>query len=210
MSIHENIKPTRMELKNIKEHLELTTNGFELLKNKNDALINELSNIRRDINSKKKELQNQMNEAYNNIDIASSKLGLTNIKYLAVSTNDAKNITLKDKKIMGVKVKQITFEKFERNFVERGYNIYDSNISLDNAALSFEKALPHILEIGEKKHNIITISDEVKKTNRKVNSLESIILPELRKTIKTITGKIAEREREEFIRIKKVKSWISR
>ena len=210
MPINENIKPTRMELKKAKEQMNLTKKGFELLRDKNDALVAELSKTRKDLESKKNATGLLMDDAYRKLDLASSRLGLANIKYLAISSRPSKDVDIIEKKIMGVKIKHISFESFERNFMERGYNIHDSNMSLDNAALSFENTLPSLLEIGEKEHNMRTISEEVKKTNRKVNSLETLIIPELFSDIKTITSKLEERGREEFTRIKKVKAKVSR
>lgn len=209
MSIHENLNPTRTELKSVTDRKNLTQKGHSLLKEKNDALISELSQSIKDIKEKKMQLRVSLESSYKSLDTAVEHLGFVNTKYLAYSSKPAKKIDVSDRKIMGVKLKKIAFEAFERNFVERGYNIHDSNLSLDNAALSFEKAMPLVLETGERTHNAEILSDEIKKTNRKVNMLETVIIPRLIKDIKSISNKIDDREREEFTRIKKVKSWVS-
>ncbi|MBD3182512.1 V-type ATP synthase subunit D, partial [Candidatus Poribacteria bacterium] len=54
------------------------------------------------------------------------------------------------------------------------------------------------------------LAAEIRKTQRRVNALENIFIPEYEETVKAIEEVLEENEREEFIRKKKVKSVLER
>ena len=47
---------------------------------------------------------------------------------------------------------------------------------------------------------------EIKKTQRRVNALENIFIPEFREIIKFIQDTLEERERETFFQLKRIKT----
>ena len=208
MSLGEKRKPTRTELKKINNELELTKTGHDLLKLKNEAMLLEIINILEKMKEHNKTLIEQTNKAEDNLFKALSVHGLTGAKYLAASVKENKGIAIEKKRIMGVKLNRITTKDFERKFNERGYNLRDSSMELDKAADSFEKLLPELLKIGEMKSNTVILKKEIKKTNRKVNTLKHTIIPQLSRERKTIISHLEERSREDFIRIKHTKNRI--
>jgi V/A-type H+-transporting ATPase subunit D len=54
------------------------------------------------------------------------------------------------------------------------------------------------------------LANEIKKTQRRVNALENIFIPDYQQTVKAIEEVLEENDREEFIRKKKVKSVLTK
>jgi V/A-type H+/Na+-transporting ATPase subunit D len=52
------------------------------------------------------------------------------------------------------------------------------------------------------------LGEELQKTNRRVNALESFVIPELQAQVKFIFSSLDERAREDHFRLKKVKKKI--
>ena len=54
--------------------------------------------------------------------------------------------------------------------------------------------------------NIFRLADAVKKTQKRANALSNILIPQFEATVKFITEALDEKEREDFTRLKVVKS----
>ena len=65
-------------------------------------------------------------------------------------------------------------------------------------------------KLAELKVSIMRLAREVKKTIRKVNALEKIVIPDDEETIRFMRDRIEEAERESFILLKVVKDRMER
>ncbi len=206
--ISEGMKPTRTQLKELKETLALSHKGHELLEEKNEALMLEHFTMSKDMELKKKDSQKKISEAFIGLEKAQETIGHVETRYLGASVADAGLIKIDNKKIMGINLLKIDAPDFSRDILERGYNIADSNAFLDNAAHLFEESLPKILKVGEIDSNSRILKKEIAKTRRKVTALEDFIIPSLKTDSNFIIEKLEERAREDFVRTKKVKNKI--
>ena len=62
-----------------------------------------------------------------------------------------------------------------------------------------------LIELGELDKQMYLIAANHKKINRRIDALEDIIIPKLDAEIKAIESILFDEEREEFIRLKKIK-----
>ena len=74
----------------------------------------------------------------------------------------------------------------------------------------YSQALTLMGQMAELKVSIMRLSREVKKTIRKVNALEKLVIPDKEETVKYLIGRIEEAERENFILLKSVKDRMER
>ena len=74
----------------------------------------------------------------------------------------------------------------------------------------YRKALELMGKMAELKVSIMRLSSEVKKTIRKVNALEKLVIPDKEETVRYLTSRIEEQERESFILLKVVKDRMQR
>lgn len=104
--------------------------------------------------------------------------------------------------IIGVKVPVIKL------FIEDSTPL--NKLGLSDYTDEISKLLEYISELSRAESSIRALYNEIRRTKRKVNALDYIIIPQLNATIKAITLKFDEKEREEKTRLKRVKSLLER
>jgi V/A-type H+/Na+-transporting ATPase subunit D len=66
--------------------------------------------------------------------------------------------------------------------------------------------MPKLMKMAELEEGIRIISEEIKKTRRRVNALEYTVIPRMKETVKYITSKLDEMERSNTSRLMKIKA----
>jgi V/A-type H+-transporting ATPase subunit D len=92
----------------------------------------------------------------------------------------------------------------------RGYNPVDTSSWLDRAAQLSEECLTAIVELAELQRNFELLAMEINRTKRITNALEYLVIPRLQATINYLNLKFEERDREEKVRLKRVKVLVAR
>ena len=204
--IIEGIKPTRMELLQLKKRAVLAERGHKLLKEKRDALISEFLSIAGSVKNVRNEAQKQLVRAFEDLLSAQAVMGTGAVKEISWNTGQDIQVELKSRNIMGVTVPLIEMTKAERTIMSRGYGLVDTSPKLDDACLQMETALELIVNLAEVEETVRKLALEVEKTKRRVNALEYIVIPKLKATVKYIRMRLDEMEREGFTRLKKIKA----
>lgn len=81
---------------------------------------------------------------------------------------------------------------------------------IDETADKFERVLDVIIEYADIETRLKRLGEEIQKTNRRVNALEQITIPQLHDQVAYIRMTLDERAREDMFRLKKVKKKIER
>jgi len=206
----EQVNPTRMELIKKREQIKLAEQGKDLLKEKMDALIREFFSIMGSVSKSRKELEMIADDAQRSLLAAQAVDDPIALKSASFATKRLLSLNIKGKNIMGVPVPVIQKRRVSRSIFERGYSIVGVSGRIDETAERFEVELDLIIELAETETALRRLGGEIQMTRRRVNALEQILIPELRKEAKFIKIAIDERERENLFRLKKVKKNIER
>ncbi len=196
-----NVKPTRMELLKTKKKLKLAAKGHKLLKQKRDALIMEFFKVLREIKSFRQEIADKLIKAQNSLHRAHMLSGELDIERFSLAMSSGLDMKFGKKSVMGVPLITVDDIKLDNQWL--GY--HESTIELDNSIKLYRDLFPDFVKLAEKQLSLQRLADEIKKTKRKVNSLEYIIVPGLEDIIKSITFKLEELGRENFTRLKMIK-----
>ena len=201
----EQVNPTRMELIRVKTQIKLAEQGKDLLRQKMDALIQEFFQIMRGVSESREELERVDDAARRSLHMAIAVDDAVALKSASLATRRGVLLDIKGKNIMGVPVPIIEKRRFSKGSFERGYSVLGVSGRIDEVAEMYETELDLIIELAETETALRRLGEEIQMNRRRVNALEQVLIPELKKQAKFIKIAIEEREREDLYRLKKMK-----
>ena len=178
-----NVKPTRMELNNLKARLKTAVRGHKLLKDKRDELM------RRFIESVRE--NNQLRQK-----VESALVGHLQDFVMAKALES------------DLMVEEMYAHIDNPHTDDEGDVVYSyvaSNSQMDETIESMSDLLHDLLRLAEIEKSCQLMADEIEKTRRRVNGLEYATIPDLKETIYYIEMKLEEAERASLVRMMKVK-----
>lgn len=202
MSVKKGVAPTKANLIKLKDDLKFGKLGYELLDQKKFILVNELLNLIDQAEALQDKVFSALDNGYGLLEEAVMDMGKLKTHNIASGINIQSGMNIKNRRLMGVILPVIdsTFEDHDPYFSPRG-----SSPKIDATIVGFKNALQLMGELAELKISIMRLAGEVKKTIRKVNALEKIVIPELGDTLKFVEHRLEEHEREAFVLMKMVK-----
>jgi V/A-type H+-transporting ATPase subunit D len=204
----ETITPTRMELLKLRKRVALAQRGHDLLKEKMDALVMEFFGVLKKIGEARKSALQQLLAAYRSLSVCFATMGTIETSQASKEARRELQLEITTRYIMGIVVPSLEAEKIKRNALARGYSIHITSSALDDAAKEFEKALELLIALAELEESARALARELEKTKRRVNALEYIIIPRLEAMVKFIAMRLDEMERENFLRLKRIKAML--
>jgi len=206
----EQVHPTRMELIKKNAQIKLAEQGRDLLREKMDALIQEFFQIMVSVSKSREELEIAAVAAQRSLCVAEAVDDLVALKSASFATKRALTLDIRGKNIMGVPVPLVERKTVSKSVLERGYSMIGTSGRIDEAAERYETELDLIIGLAETETSLRRLGDEIQMNRRRVNALEQVLIPELKRQAKYIKIAIEEREREDLFRLKKVKKLLER
>ena len=194
--------PTKANLMKAKNQLRLIKEGYEILDKKRKALIGQYNAKINQRNELNKVVNSYIKVVKKNIKKAIVTTGEDRLKSIALSVPLDESISLKEKKFMQTKIFDINFDEKK---LDLSYSLNLTSSLFDEALLSLNDLKEKVYKLAELDTTIKNLDTEIKKTSKKVNSLEKVQIPNYEAIIKSISGQIEEREREEFSKTKIIK-----
>jgi V/A-type H+-transporting ATPase subunit D len=200
------VKPTRKELMQIEDRIDLSERGHDTLEKKRDGLIMEFMDILDQAQDVREDVEANYAEAQRAIDMARAMEGDVAVRGAAAALKEHPELTTQSKNIMGVVVPQIESSKVRKSLDERGYGVMGTSARIDEAADAYEELIENIILAAEVETAMKKMLEEIETTKRRVNALEFKLLPDLYDNKEYIEQKLEEQEREEIFRMKKIKN----
>lgn len=204
MEVVEGINPTRMELLAIRKKRTLAEKGHKLLGEKRDALIVQFFEVISRREGLKNETRSALNTANSSLEDAMAILGYSSLEAYSSGIKPNAPLDITDLNIMGVKVPVIGVGRTEPT--PNPWGLWSTPQALDDAKSGYDNALGLLLRLAEAEGAMERLALEIERTKRRVNALEHIFIPRLRNTERYITMQLQEREREDFVRRKRIKA----
>jgi V/A-type H+-transporting ATPase subunit D len=198
----ENIAPTKSNLLKVKERLETAQEGYDLLEQKREILVMELMRKVEDVKRLESELDKTSGESYSALKGLFIAMGRQKASALARDIRydfdaEEKTITAAGMKISGLDV------HIPRPVLK--YSPYESIPQCDEATVAFFKLLQVLAELATVRQVAWRLAREVRKTQRRVNALEKMVIPQAKETKVYIESSLEEKERDAFFSSKLLK-----
>lgn len=203
-----NVKPTRMELSNLKNRLKTATRGHKLLKDKRDELMRRFVDLIRENNNLRKEVEAALVSNMQDFVMAKSLENNAMIEEMFLVPTKEVQLFIETENIMSVNVPKMHSHIDNPYGDDNGDVVYSylaSNSEMDATLLAMEGLVGKLLRLAEVEKSCQLMADEIEKTRRRVNGLEYSTIPQLEETIHYIELKLEEAERANLVRIMKVK-----
>ena len=202
------ISPNRSELIKLKAKVKTASKGHKLLKKKRDGLVMDFFKLLENA----KDLRSEMIQNFKDAQTSLKKTRILTydleLKLYSKTTKGRNLIDFQSKNIMGLSVPQIKSQFERRDLIERNRTIYSSFV-LDDTIKKYEELVKNIIIIAEVETAMIRLLDEIEKTKRRVNGLEFNIIPSLKESESFVKLSLEEQERDNTIRLKKIKAKLS-
>lgn len=192
------LAPTRSNLLRLKISLQFAKEGYSILDKKREALTIELMGLVEKAEKQQLHVQSLMEVAYQTIELARLTMGEEQVSWAALSVPESVEVSILYYGMMGVPLPRV---KKIGSSQELTYGMGATTVALDAAARYFRQIAEEIPLTTTYQISIRRLARELKKTQRRVNALSKIFIPDYEETIHFIEETLEEQDREEIFRL---------
>lgn len=199
-----NVFPTRQNLQVMKTKLVGAKKGHSLLKKKADALTMRLRNLLKHILEAKEAMGTAFKDgafALSEVKYAAGDIKPTVIENVGTAQ---KRIETRIDNIAGVKVPvfKVT-DKTEAAAALDCTGLSRGGQQIAKARNTFAKSVDVLVQLATLQTSFMILDEAIKVTSRRVNALDTVVIPKITNTVAYIKSELDELEREEFFRLKR-------
>jgi len=194
--------PTRQNLQVMKVKLTGAKKGHSLLKKKADALTMRLRLLLKDILQAKEDMGVAFKDG--NFALAEVKYAAGDIKPMVIESvgQAQKRVEIRVDNIAGVKVP--VFKAIDTGASQADLTgLSKGGQQVAKARTTFAKAVDVLVQLATLQSSFQILDEAIKVTSRRVNALDTVVIPKITNTVEYIKSELDELEREEFFRLKR-------
>lgn len=178
-------------------------NGFDLMDRKRNILIRELMGLIDKAAELQKSIGTTFSDAY--ATMVEANLSTGGCGNIAGAVPIDNSLNLRYRSVMGVELTSVV-SKAETDLTRMPYGFSGTSSALDDAYFKFAEVKELSLRLAETENAIYRLAWAIKKTQKRANALQNIVIPGLDADIARMNDELEEKEREEFTRLKVIKS----
>jgi len=190
------LPPTKSSLLSLQSSLEFAREGFDLLEQKRQILIFELMSRLEAAKRAQKAVDEAMAAAFAALreDVLRSGTEALHRESLGI-VRDHK-VEIDSRSVMGIALPTIRAEHAEP---KPEFGLGSGSVLSDEVMRRFTGALDAVARLAEIENAVVRLAAEVRRTQRRVNALEKVFIPDYEDTVAYIDDVLEEREREQFV-----------
>jgi V/A-type H+-transporting ATPase subunit D len=192
-----------MNLLQRRGQLRLAQKGVDLLKKKRDALVAEFFGLVREAVEARKALNQAAREAYAALLLAQAFDGPEAVAGASLGVPPVEGVEAEVENVWGSKVPRL-----KATFPEVLLSPVGTPAYTLEAQKAFRRYAEALVQVANTETRLKKIGEEIKKTTRRVNALEQVVIPGIRGQIRFIQQVLEQREREDTFRLKRIKGKI--
>ena len=198
--------PTKTNLINEKRSLGLALQGYDLLEKKREILVIELLKRMDELGLLEKDIRELTEKSYHHL--RKMLLVVGRERALALSSKPVRSITLKtgNVNVSGMNLPTLVVRA---GAPELNYSFINSFAVCDETVIEFSELLQKLAAAAGLRSIVWRLAREVKKTQRRVNALDKMVIPRSGEIVKFIESTLDERDRESLFAVKLLKQRMS-
>jgi V/A-type H+-transporting ATPase subunit D len=204
MSFGQNVTATKIELFKYKRSSQVATMVQGILDDKRKVLLKNIEEMIAEAQKTRGGIWEPLQDIYKSVNESYLSLGVATVDSVAQSTPGVMEVESDVKRVVDVTIPVLTVTEKDTKSIPYGFA--DTNASIDRGAKLIKDLLPKICKAAEYENSIFSLAKALEKTQKLLNALENVIIPQYKQRVRFILATLEEREREEFARLKKVKS----
>lgn len=197
----ENEAPSKTRLLERREERALVAEGKSVLEERRDTLAQAMMTELRAVMRMRDRLKREMDAAVADLRQAALRHGPGGLRRLAVDRSAYPDAGWWTENYFGTRMVHGT----EVHADLAPENRWDSTEETARARLRFHRFLGLVVDIAARLNNLARLTREFRRTQRKVNALEHVVVPEIQQSIRGIEFALEEMERENMVRALYVK-----
>jgi len=194
---------TRSNLITVRQQLVLAREGYRLLDRKREVLVLEILRIMNEAEEVQRQVEAQFKQSYAVLQDARAAMGTERVMRFALSRPCDIDVHITPRSIMGVVVPDVLVKMPE---TQLPYGFGDTSVSLDSAQREWAAAVALVGPLADRVTTVWRLTLELKRTQRRVNALESVFIPAYEETVRYIEETLEEKDREDLFRLKRAKA----
>ncbi|HZC20347.1 MAG TPA: V-type ATP synthase subunit D [Nitrososphaeraceae archaeon] len=204
MSFGTRVSATKIELIKIRRSMQVAKMVHKILDDKREVLLKKIDEMIEEANKARGDIWSPLGEIYTAVYDAYMSLGTATLESVSDSTPSIMEVDVNVRRIVDVKIPTLQVRTKEGG-QDLSYGFVETNASVDKASKLIKNMLPKVCKAAEYENAIFSLAKELERTQKLINALEFVIIPQYEGAVAFIRATLEEREREEFVRLKKVK-----
>src|SRR6476646_5042585 len=204
MSFGTRVNATKIELIKIRRSMQVAKMVHKILDDKREVLLKKIDEMIEEATKARSDIWLPLGEIYKSVYDAYMSLGTATLESVSDTTPSVMEVDVNVRRIVDVKIPTLQVKTNEGG-QDLSYGFVETNASVDKAARLIKHMLHKVCKAEEYENAIFSLAKELERTQKLINALEYVIIPQYEEAIAFIRATLEEREREEFVRLKKVK-----
>ena len=204
MSFGQNVTATKIELFKYKRSSQVASMVQGILDDKRKVLLKNIEEMIAEAQKTRGGIWEPLQDIYKSVNESYLSLGVATVDSVAQSTPGVMEVESDVKRVVDVTIPVLSVTEKDTKSIPYGFA--DTNASIDRGAKLIKDLLPKICKAAEYENSIFSLAKALEKTQKLLNALENVIIPQYKQRVRFILATLEEREREEFARLKKVKA----
>lgn len=196
---------TRMGLLEVRGRREIAARGARLLRAKREVLAGEIWRMMREVLEGRARLDEALGDAVKALGLSKALDGEGALESLADAAARDVPVHVEVRRVWGVPTPSVSAPPLARAADARGTSPTSWGPAGAEAARRHEVALEVLLRIASRELHLARLGEETQETSRRINALEQVLLPSLASEAARIEAALDERDREEAVRLKRLR-----
>lgn len=197
-----NLAPTKSNQLALKRDLAMATEGFTLLEQKREILVIELMRLVDRVRSAQAKVDERRQRAYETLRKAVARNGYHRMRSIGAGIHYEHTVASDTRVTAGIRVPSLSIVS---GALSSQFGFAGTDSLVDQTMRDFLALLEAVGQLAELESAVWLLARELKKTQRRVNALEQIFIPDFRDTLAHVRDVLEGKDLESFFLMKMIK-----